>query len=99
MTGHPHADGAPLRDEFTAWLTASCNQQGVPLVIRDPGVVAQVVTLLGANTEKHKRRLSEHQPTVQVPGAAHQAPSPRVVDPGSLGGGTHIDRPREKRAA
>jgi len=29
------------------WLTASCSAQGVPVTIRDPGLIAQVATLLG----------------------------------------------------
>jgi hypothetical protein len=33
-----------------AWLRASCERQGVPLVIRDPGVIAHVLTLLDPDT-------------------------------------------------
>ncbi|SLC89006.1 Uncharacterised protein [Mycobacteroides abscessus subsp. massiliense] len=41
--------------EFTAWLTASCESQGVPLTISDPAVIAQVVTLVGAGTPRPRR--------------------------------------------
>lgn len=35
------------RGEFTAWLTASCQSQGVPVIISDPSVIEQVAVLLG----------------------------------------------------
>lgn len=35
------------RAELLTWLTASCGRQGVPVVISDPGVIAQAATLLG----------------------------------------------------
>lgn len=35
------------RAELLAWLTASCARQGVPVVISDPGVIAQAAALLG----------------------------------------------------
>ncbi|WP_457062220.1 hypothetical protein [Mycobacteroides abscessus] len=38
------------RTEFTAWLQASCERQGVPLTITDPATITQVATLLGART-------------------------------------------------
>lgn len=42
------ADGGEYdRAEFTAWLTASCERQGVPVSIADPAVITQVVALLG----------------------------------------------------
>lgn len=34
------------RDEFTAWLTASCQRQGVPVTITDPTALAAIATLL-----------------------------------------------------
>lgn len=42
----PHTQ-SPDVTAFTAWLTASCERQGVPVTIRDPGVITQVATLLG----------------------------------------------------
>jgi hypothetical protein len=41
--GHP--DGT-CRDEFTAWLTASCDRQDVPVIITDPTALAAIATLL-----------------------------------------------------
>ncbi len=42
----PHTQ-SPDVTAFTAWLTASCERQGVPVTIHDPGVITQVATLLG----------------------------------------------------
>lgn len=44
------------RAEFTAWLHASCERQGVPLTISDPTVITQVAALLGTRTQKRRRR-------------------------------------------
>lgn len=44
------------RAEFTAWLTASCERQGLPLRVTDPTVMTQVATLLGACTQQPRRR-------------------------------------------
>lgn len=35
------------RDALRAWLAASCAAQGVPIVVSDPAVVAQVAALMG----------------------------------------------------
>lgn len=43
------------RAEFTAWLLASCERQGVPVTISDPAVITQVVTLLGAGASQARR--------------------------------------------
>ena len=50
MTGQPTTPSASaLADEaFIAWLTASCQRQGVPVTIRDPAIITQIATLLGA---------------------------------------------------
>lgn len=42
--------------EFTAWLTASCERQGVPVTVTDPAVMTKVATLLGACTQQPRRR-------------------------------------------
>lgn len=34
------------RAEFIAWLADSCQRQGVPMTITDPGVLGQVAVLL-----------------------------------------------------
>jgi len=34
------------RDEFTAWLTASCQRQALPVTITDPSTLATVAALL-----------------------------------------------------
>ncbi|SKT85562.1 Uncharacterised protein [Mycobacteroides abscessus subsp. massiliense] len=39
------------RAEFTAWLAASCERQGVPLTINDPAVIKQIATLVGRSTK------------------------------------------------
>jgi hypothetical protein len=48
-TKHEAAQTTPsyTHDEFTAWLAASCERQGVPLIITDPVVIARVATVLG----------------------------------------------------
>ncbi len=88
MSAHPLADSAPSGEEFTAWLTASCRQQGVPLTIRDPGVITQVATLLGAPS---KRRTTTPGPsTTSMPRAAQGAEEPDVAEWGlRVGDGTH----------
>jgi len=50
MSARSPTPDAPIADHdvFTAWLTASCQRQGVPVTIRDPGVITQVAILLGA---------------------------------------------------
>lgn len=40
------------RAEFTAWLAASCERQGVPVTVTDPAVITQVATLVGARTQR-----------------------------------------------
>jgi hypothetical protein len=34
------------REEFTAWLTASCQRQDLPVTITDPRLLATIATLL-----------------------------------------------------
>ncbi len=91
MSAHPLADSAPSGEEFTAWLTASCHQQGVPLTIRDPGVITQVVTLLGAPAERRSRRICPAPTTTQMPIAATQ-PGEQHLAERSRG-----DRDRDRR--
>jgi hypothetical protein len=45
---HDSAAAVPLheRPEFTAWLTASCQRQHVPVTITNPTVLANVAALL-----------------------------------------------------
>ncbi|EIU34266.1 hypothetical protein MA5S0708_0011 [Mycobacteroides abscessus 5S-0708] len=43
------------RAQFTAWLTASCERQGVPVTITDPAVIGQVAALLGRPASRRKR--------------------------------------------
>lgn len=45
--------------QVDAWLKASCDSQGVPVVVRDPGIVQQVTTLLGRTTVKGRRSRSQ----------------------------------------
>ena len=44
------ADGATAggysRAEFTAWLTQSCQRQGIPVTITDTHIINQVAVLL-----------------------------------------------------
>lgn len=46
------------RAEFTTWLTASCERQGVPVTISDPAVINQVVTLMGARPQRAHCRVA-----------------------------------------
>lgn len=80
MSAHPLADSAPSGEEFTAWLTASCHQQGVPLTIRDPGVVTQVATLLGAPAERRSRHTKPARTTTQMPTAAQLPNEPDLAE-------------------
>jgi hypothetical protein len=36
----------PTRQEFTAWLIASCERQGIPVTVTDPSTLAAIATLL-----------------------------------------------------
>jgi hypothetical protein len=40
------------RDEFTAWLTASCQRQALPVTVTDPTTLAAVATLLRQGAPK-----------------------------------------------
>ncbi|WP_100467002.1 hypothetical protein [Mycobacteroides abscessus] len=49
------------RTEFTAWLTASCERQGVPVTITDPTVITQIATLIGTRTQRdHRSQAARH---------------------------------------
>lgn len=41
-----HAKRHPIRQEFTAWLIASCQRQGIPVTVTDPSTLAAIATLL-----------------------------------------------------
>jgi len=41
-----HATCQTAREEFTAWLTASCQRQGLPVVVNDATTLAAIATLL-----------------------------------------------------
>lgn len=41
-----HAKRHPTRQEFNAWLTASCERQGLSVTITDPHTLAAIATLL-----------------------------------------------------
>lgn len=43
---HHHATCLMAREDFTAWLTASCERQSLPVTITDPSTLAAVATLL-----------------------------------------------------
>jgi hypothetical protein len=46
---NPHPDRCSMgdsREDFIAWLTASCRHQGVPVTITDPTTLATIATLL-----------------------------------------------------
>lgn len=100
MSGRPRRDAAWSGKELRAWLDASCHRQGVPVIIHDPSVIAQVVTLLGISVEGRARRMSGRRPTTAPKSVPADKPeTPGVVDPGSLGGRIPIDRRSETRAA
>jgi hypothetical protein len=49
VTGaHSHHCGQcrRAREEFTAWLTASCERQALPVTVTDPATLAAIATLL-----------------------------------------------------
>lgn len=78
-TGNHDAAAVPLheRPEFTAWLTASCRRQDLPVTVTDPTVIDRIATLLGAN---HQARRSAH---TRHTGATR--PISRLRDPGVPG--------------
>lgn len=43
------------REEFRRWLIASCEEQGIPVVVTDPAVVRDVVALLGGPVSAGRR--------------------------------------------
>lgn len=55
------------RDAVRAWLEASCAAQGVPVVVSDPGVIANVAVLLGGRGSARR------------PPAGGAAPNPTVT--------------------
>lgn len=86
----------------TAWLRASCERQGVPVLVRDPAVLAQVAALLGRHpvsrprTEPNRRASRDRsQPplgpdTVDVHGSGPRAPG---SDDGVIEDGLHDGLP------
>lgn len=43
------------REQVAAWVRGSCERQGVPVVVTDPGVVASVVMLLTGREAQRRR--------------------------------------------
>jgi hypothetical protein len=41
-----HTECPSARDEFTAWLTASCQRQSLSVTITDPTTLASIAALL-----------------------------------------------------
>ena len=75
--GNHDAGAVPLheRPEFIAWLTASCQRQGLPVTITDPTVIARIATLLGAH-----QRARPASPTRRTRATC---PTSRLRDPGA----------------
>ncbi len=57
-TGAVSGCGLPCA-QMVEWLRASCERQGVPVVVRDPSVVAQVAALLGQTAAVRRRGRDE----------------------------------------
>lgn len=76
---NPDAGVVPLhqRPEFTAWLTASCQRQDLPVTITDPIVIEKIATLLGANPKG--------RPAVHTRHAGVTRPMSRQREPGVPG--------------
>jgi hypothetical protein len=55
---HDAAQRTPTytREEFTAWLAASCERHGVALTVTDPIVIGHVATLLGHHPHRRPRQ-------------------------------------------
>lgn len=53
-----HADHAPATpaDEFTRWLTASCQRQGIAVTVSDPMTITNVTALLGVTSATARAR-------------------------------------------
>jgi len=77
--GNYGGSAVPLheRPEFTAWLTASCQRQDLPVTVTDPTVIGRIATLLGA---QHRAQPSSH--TRQT---GSTRPISRLRDPGVPG--------------
>jgi hypothetical protein len=70
MTGHRGPAMADYNStEFIAWLTASCERQGVPVTVTDPTVITQVATLLRPHTQQARRhdRPAQRSQTAKQP--------------------------------
>lgn len=76
---NPGASAVPLheRPEFIAWLTASCQRQGLPVTITDPTVIARIATLLGAHRPA--------RPAAQTRRTRATRPVSRLGKPGTPG--------------
>lgn len=73
------ARAVPLheRPEFIAWLTASCERQGLSVTVTDPSVIARIATLLGADRPA--------RPAVQTRHTGAARPISRLREPGVPG--------------
>ena len=62
MNNHRTAASAQqLRDQFTAWLTASCQRQALPVTVTDPTTLATVAALLRYAKGCPSRHGTRHQ--------------------------------------
>ncbi len=85
MEGAPVGVGVVvgMTDEaFAAWVTASCERQGVPVKVTDVRVVAEVAALLSGGTAR---------PPAKRGRVARRSEPPHQVDPGGvkLSGSAH----------
>jgi len=83
------------REEFTAWLGASCERNGVPPTVTDPIAIAQVAALLGQHPQ---RRPLPRGRRGRVGGRSN---TPDGLDPNGIHGaraGASDDRVNQDRA-
>jgi hypothetical protein len=90
MTGQPTTPSAsaPAGEAFIAWLTASCQRQGVPVTIRDPGIIAQVATLVGRTDRAVGTRGGGPLPAAASTPDAQTQPTSRCGDSVSTSAGS-----------
>ena len=58
------------REEFAAWVAASCERSGVPVFVTDPAALVQVGRLVGGRPGAPARRASAEE----APGRRSQPP-------------------------
>lgn len=68
------------RSRFDAWLAASCERQGVPVKIADPGVAHQITVLFGKPQRQRLGKRSNPPAGLHAVDVEHPTPLARSDD-------------------